>query len=344
MSKKEAIILDWINGTEHTPLTAEIHLTNKCNLKCLSCWQRTGRVNINKELSDDAWLTLMDELVNLGVQSIYIGGGGEPFCRKDLLLRIMKITKDKSLHGSITTNATLLDSQTVKKIVKMNWDEIQLSIDGADRKTQDNLRGQDGVFRKNIEAIELFKQLKSQLKKKKPVLSFHIVISNKNYNQLSAIISLAAQYDVKVVNLQHLVKQNKLYAEMVLSQKAEAEFQEYLLIAQATADKKGITTNFRDFMKKDENKRAREEQFNIHCTEPFTHITIHENGDVKSCCNPRKPAGNVRKKSLEAIWFGTALNKQRKEMLKKLPKECCTHPNKRMGIIRFINRKNKQDD
>lgn len=63
---------------------AEIDVTNRCNCHCFFCFQGNEHKDLEKTLSFDRIISLLDELKNLGCYHLSFAGG-EPFCREDFL-------------------------------------------------------------------------------------------------------------------------------------------------------------------------------------------------------------------------------------------------------------------
>lgn len=318
----------WLDCGRANPNVAEFHLTNKCNLRCLPCWQRNTSIDLESELSDKKWVSITEQATRLGVKECYIGGGGEPMCRKNLTLQVMKRIKEQDIKGAMTTNCTLFNEEDIKELINIGWDHLQVSIDGPDKTTQDLLRGQ-GVYDKNVQILKLFNKWKKKLKKEKPNISFHTVLSNKNYDKLCQLILFADKVGVKELNLQPLVVQSELCKSLTLNLQQEVELRKELKIASDLAKKRGMITNFEKLLKGEETKKPDDRA--IKCFEPWDRITILSDGKVKTCCNPNKTYESVHKKLLEKIWYGKKFDKIRKRFYKGLlMEECCTHPNKRI--------------
>ncbi len=83
-------------------------VTRRCNLDCAGCYSKQLRPDdsiASAELSDDAFMGIFEEAIDLGVGTILVAGG-EPLLRRGLLTRLA------GLHGIIIpvfTNGTLLD-------------------------------------------------------------------------------------------------------------------------------------------------------------------------------------------------------------------------------------------
>ena len=84
-------------------------VTRHCNLDCVGCYAKQIRpieAGSNRgELSDDRFMELFEEAIDLGVGVIMIAGG-EPLLRRGILERLAKI---RGLIVPVFTNGTLLD-------------------------------------------------------------------------------------------------------------------------------------------------------------------------------------------------------------------------------------------
>ena len=135
----------WMKEGWAPPYRIHICPTDTCNLQCLSCWRSSleHRGNLAlpaNELTDERFLSLIDEAINLGVREIELTGGGEPLIRKKLVTEAIKKIKKSGLCGTITTNATLFSSEDVKLMVDLGWDEVIISLDGPTPQINDSRR------------------------------------------------------------------------------------------------------------------------------------------------------------------------------------------------------------
>ena len=156
-------LVKWARGGKAPPVTIELVPTERCNLNCLSCWRRGWskeklEERFRQEMSDERLLELVDEAAEMGVVEIAFVGGGEPLMRK-VVIEIFKRMKDYGMIGDLVTNGTLFTKSTIEMMVKIGWDRIKFSIDGADKKTHDYLRQTPGAFEKTIKNIKIFSKL-----------------------------------------------------------------------------------------------------------------------------------------------------------------------------------------
>jgi len=73
------------------PHHVAIDITNKCNLRCLHCYNSSGENDVIKtELSDHEVLEFMKSLSTINLYSLCLCGG-EPLLRKELIFDSLKI-------------------------------------------------------------------------------------------------------------------------------------------------------------------------------------------------------------------------------------------------------------
>lgn len=138
------------------PQSAEIAITNKCNLKCRYCFHFGSDGDVKQELPAGEWLKFFDELKRIGVLNITIQGG-EPFCREDLEEIIYGISQ-RNMRFTILTNGGLITDDMARLLVLSKaCSQVQVSIDGASSRIHDSNRGK-GSFAAAINGIRALKK------------------------------------------------------------------------------------------------------------------------------------------------------------------------------------------
>jgi len=334
MDEKIKRLVKFTNGEKRPPYTLDLNPTDKCNLKCIQCWQRAfGKIDSDYELPDNKLLEIIKEAIKFGVEEFEITGGGEPLIRKELTVKIMELIKINKKFGNITTNGTLFSSDDVRKIVKINWDRVTFSLDGPDSETNDSIRG-EGSFESAIKSIDLFNQIKKRMKRKLPIVKFNVVITKKNYNKIYEMIKLAKKVNCSIVHFDSLTVHSKLGKKLKLNRKQEVEFRKNTESAKKLAESFGIwsdvnllTSEFleksnkmKDILEKESNSR---DFTSLVCYEPWWHLVIKTNGFAQPCCLYDEKEENVKNKSLSEIWFGKFFERVREGIKhKQFPKYC----------------------
>jgi MoaA/NifB/PqqE/SkfB family radical SAM enzyme len=113
--------------------------------------------------------------------------GGEPLLRKDLV-RILAFSRSLSLHTSLVTNGTLLESR-INEIASYINGVIYVSLDGLE-KTHDTIRGVSGCFRKAIAGIIASKD--------KASVTINTTIMEENLNEVEDIVRLAKELNTGI--------------------------------------------------------------------------------------------------------------------------------------------------
>ena len=122
-------LIQFYKGEKPGPISIHIDLTNRCNQRCLFCWQRSheriGLLDLENELSDEQLLDFVREAAEMGVMDWLISGGGEPTVRTDLCRQVMERIKEYGMFGDIITNGTLLDEDWARRLVEIGWDRFR---------------------------------------------------------------------------------------------------------------------------------------------------------------------------------------------------------------------------
>ena len=129
-------------------LVAGWSFTSRCNLKCIHCYNASGKSRPDELSLDEAYL-VADKLKKAGVVAVNFGGG-ECCLRKDFI-DLCEYLKKLDMKISYTTNGTAFH------LIEPHLDlfhDIGVSIDFGDEKTHDWFRGIPGTFKKAISALE----------------------------------------------------------------------------------------------------------------------------------------------------------------------------------------------
>ena len=115
------------------PICLTWELTYACNLSCVHCLSSSGRRDPH-ELSTEECFAVIDELERLQVFYVNIGGG-EPMLRPDFF-EILEYAAAHHVGVKFSTNGTFIDAAAARRLAAMDYLDIQISIDGADRRRQ----------------------------------------------------------------------------------------------------------------------------------------------------------------------------------------------------------------
>src|SRR3984957_12641617 len=124
------------------PICLTWELTYACNLACVHCLSSSGRRDPN-ELTPAEARGIVDDMVDMKVFYVNIGGG-EPMLRPDFFDLVGYAVENK-VGVKFSTNGTRLTPARAQRLAKMDYVDVQISIDGAVASTNDAVRG-EGSF------------------------------------------------------------------------------------------------------------------------------------------------------------------------------------------------------
>lgn len=140
-----------INSTNCKIKTVWLEITEKCNLRCLHCYEGMVHQESRDQLSINDWYNVVSQLSTLGVEKIIIIGG-EPCCNYNLL-DILKYISKFDIKIIFFSNCTLLSDELIKYI-SMFKIYVKVSIYGNNAKIHDQITGIQGSFAKTLKNIK----------------------------------------------------------------------------------------------------------------------------------------------------------------------------------------------
>ena len=129
---------------------AWIEITNRCNLKCLHCYNESD-VHCDSIMSFENYKRVVDNLVAFGVKKVQIIGG-EPLVEKKLLRRMLEYTVEKFSFIEIFTNGTLITPEWVEFFAQNNI-HIALSVYSYKKEEHDRVTGVIGSWERTNKTI-----------------------------------------------------------------------------------------------------------------------------------------------------------------------------------------------
>ncbi len=281
----------WENNETAWPHHIEIYPTNNCNLNCKFCG--TTKDPNKQELSDGKWFEIIKEIMKTDVESLYFLGGGEPLMRPKLFDKIFSIEKGDKFF-SMVTNLTLLNEESILKLVEFGWDEITVSLDGIGN-VHDYLRGKDGTFEIVKRNVQLINEAKNKLNKNKPHLKFHSVLTCHNYNKLMGVIELAQKLNIKEIQLDSLDTSRPEVKNLEIKEDQLKEFQTLLSNYIRKLKEYEIMHNYENFISNKFTQRGGSQKqaetiscnnpiLDISCLVPWLKMVISPYGEITPCC------------------------------------------------------------
>jgi len=270
-----------------------LHLTHECNLRCRHCYANAG-TPLENEMTPDEFLGLIKDFATLGGEQLVMTGG-EPFLRRELVKALLPEAKNLKLNVFIESNGTLITEEDAKFCSKNNA-QVGVSLDGANEKSHDYIRGV-GTFNKSISSIKILVQNGVRT-------TIGMTLMNHNLTEAKEMIYLAEKLGASAVSFSILritgrSKENPdLYSPV---EKLATALKE----ARKTAIEVGIKTGMEDILPVGEGLQKR-----ASCGVGVALLSIAANGEVYPCNMLQAEGisvGNVKKQCLKEIWESNEL-------------------------------------
>ncbi len=339
-------IMRWMRGEQPAPLQLNVFLTDMCNLNCKFCWQRNSNgilTDKSAEVSDVRLIELVDEGRDFGIQRWEFCGGGEPFMRLDILLKMLEKIKKNRMWTRVITNGTLFNEKIIKILIDLECDELIISLDGPDAATNDFLRPyknklQHSVFEKVVHSLQDIEILKRQAVKANPKVKIHSVLSKTNVKYVVDMVKLAVNCQVSGITFDLLQNLNPECEQFDLNdQETEQLLKTNIKNALDIAYASRLETNLMGFYP--EQNSAKQVDIEVssvkndcpefpllkaRCFEPWYKMYVHVHGQVAPCCAVAAFSDNVMSNSLKVLWLGKNFSDFRNNILTRnaLPDIC----------------------
>lgn len=179
------------------PSQMTVDITNRCNLRCLHCFNYSGEnAYIDDELTDDELLKLIDDIVVFKPFNVCFCGG-ETLLRKNIILKLAKKLSDNHIMISMVSNGILLTENVAKELKSSGISRVQISLDGIGE-SHDKLRGKKGVYEKAIQALKNLKEVGIRS-------GVAFSVTPWNIHQFKDVVKICSELGVKEVRIQALM-------------------------------------------------------------------------------------------------------------------------------------------
>jgi len=171
------------------------NVTRRCNLKCVHCYAHAKDISFDDELTTEQGKELIDDLAAYG-SPVMLFSGGEPLVRKDLP-QLAAYAVEKGMRAVISTNGTLITSQTARTLKEIGLSYVGISLDGM-QEINDRFRGVNGAFRSALDGIENCQEAGIKV-------GLRFTVNKFNVGEIPKIFRLLEERDIPRVCFYHLV-------------------------------------------------------------------------------------------------------------------------------------------
>jgi len=291
------------------------HITEKCNLRCKHCYQEnyTDSADISVEELKDIASKLLATLSKWKKKGDVSITGGEPFVRKDIFSFLEYLdSSDEISDLHILSNGTMITDEIVeelKKLKKLN--SIQISLDGSCAKTHDRIRGR-GNFEKAIRGIRILVRHGIDVK-------VMFTLQRCNMKDVPSLIDIAIKEKISGLTIERLVPMGsaKDVKDSLLSPEELRGIFQYISERADLEYEKGTQLRilkYRPLWINIDPGRAKAgcstvpyKELGATCSIGLDGLCILPDTTVLACRRLPIPIGNLKRDSLEKIWFTSDL-------------------------------------
>lgn len=204
-------------------------ITNLCNMNCKFCYSKEARKN-EDETSINDWINFIDEN-HMYIDSINYGTGENAI--DDDFFNFINYVRKKypEITQSLTTNGYIYERVSKNKelynIYKNSIDEIDVSLDFADKEKHNKFRGQEKAYDWAISTLNMLKN-----DNKKATIVFVGFDETTSHDNIDGLFSIAKKYNALVrMNIYRPVNKNEeLNSKFILSYESLIDIIEYIYI------------------------------------------------------------------------------------------------------------------
>ena len=277
------------------------HITEKCNLRCLHCYQEDRPIaelplKSMKEVIDEAADMIWDWEETYGVKlpMSYNISGGEPFLRSDLF-EILEEISWKGADIYVLSNGTKITKEISRKLARNRVSGVQVSIEGPE-KIHEDIRGK-GSFAASISGV------KNLLASGIPV-TLNATLSTVNAGYFPEMVSLSKSLGVQKLGFSRLVPYGRGSAMLDKMIAVDEVKKLYGKIFSTDASPVRIVTGdpvASQFLM-DEVTEDMGDTAIGGCAAGVSGMTILADGTITPCRRLNIPIGNVLEDSLREVW------------------------------------------
>ncbi len=308
------------------PFFIQWHLTERCNLRCRHCYQGGGEVHemnvgeVKREIDGAARMfQAWEEAHGIRVSPSIHFTGGEPFLYRGLLEAIAH-ARTKGYPVAMMTNGCLATKEKAKKVSDLGVSDIQVSLEGPPA-IHASIRGR-GSFRSAVKGVEHLIAAGCRV-------SANVTLSRLNFDKIEETIEVAKAIGFHRVGFSRMVpcgRGKTLLTQFLASQELKSAYQEIL-----SANTPSLEVVSGDPLAGILSETPPSPGCNLTlsgCSAGFSGVTIVSDGSVMPCRRIGLVAGNLKKKSLRAIWASSRLLWQlrRRESYKGKCGQCSRWP------------------
>lgn len=260
--------------------------TAACNLACSYCRAAASQEPDPDELSSEEALSFLESIAPL--KPMLILSGGEPLLRPDIFILARKAAS-LGMRVSLASNGTLITPQVADEIILSGISRVSISLDAANPKEHDEMRGQ-GSFERALQGIACLQGR----------IDFQInhTITGRRKSNIPAMFHLAEEMGARALHFFFLVATGRGKEEEQLSGEEQEKVLQEIDLARAKSSLEVQVTCAPQYARLSKQRKRR----GGGCLAGRSFIFVSRKGDVYPCGYLPIKAGSIRERDFKEIW------------------------------------------
>ena len=284
----------------------QLHLTERCNLRCTHCYQdgnRPDEMSLSeiKSVIDEVSDMLRDweDTYDISFTSSFNVTGGEPFLRQDIF-EVLEELKNKGFDTYLLTNGILINRNRANALAKLGLTGVQISIEGPED-IHDAIRGA-GSFSATLKGIRNIVDAGIEL-------TLNTTLSDINAPYFADLAALASSLGAKRLGFSRLVPSG--VGSKLISRALNKETLLDLYRKIFSLETNGLHIVTGDPVASQLRQPSKEDGHNSWpsggCAAGVSGLTVLPDGTITPCRRMPVAIGNVRRDSLREIWASSEI-------------------------------------
>ncbi len=174
------------------PRSLLCELTYRCNLQCPYCYNPLNLGRSAEEMTRAAWLSVIDQAVDLGVVQIGFSGG-EPTLRGRDLVALTEHATERGAYTNLITQGTFLGDELLAELLAAGLAHVQISIQAPERELAATIAGTD-VHERKVETLR-------RVAERDVALTLNCVLHRLNHDSLPDVLAFAEREGIRRLEL-----------------------------------------------------------------------------------------------------------------------------------------------
>ncbi|MDP8254307.1 MAG: radical SAM protein [Candidatus Alcyoniella australis] len=311
------------------PRTVQIDLTDQCNNNCIGCWARSPFLHSTDDydgldkgsLPLESVVDLLDQLREMQVEQIFLGGGGEPLCHPDLI-EVVRQAKTRGFEVVLNTNFTLADESTLFALAKLELDLLIVSLWAGTSTTYARIHPNKSAdtFKRICNTLIALKDAKQAGKARLPRVKIYDVLCSINAHELEEMVHSARDLGAEEIDFAVFDPIPGRTGHLILTQQQIAEVKRTL---EHLDRPPGLEINDALLLQRLSNVDVEKGVYDngridtIPCYSGWFYARITTTGQVHSCLKSHRiPVGETAQRPFWQAWYGEGQDDFRRNTLK----------------------------